>query len=350
MVWSSISCPNGITKFWTLSFSGAGHLLPYHLGVAKALIGQHHVDDHPDGRKSTATTTKPSLNSTVIRAIAGSSSGAIAATIVTLMPHRLDEYTDRFLQDRGHAFRNLQELLLEQAGPTQQHRHQQQQPQSSGYIDDSSDDRPSRPMLVIGTTRCSDGALHLFSYGQQQNTDLYDSSKQHEHILRAVQASCSIPRFFHPVDVISKYDLSYPDDDGVVIDGISYVDGGIAAPAPPTPLDSDYNCLGRIIVSPISGGVVKTVDRTTLAAAAAASSPVGLLPSSKKTALQIRPKDISLALPFQLTARCRTFQIRPSIQNIRALVVAMGVASPGVLKDWYDRGYEDGQLFLDSPP
>jgi len=64
-------------KFLTLSFSGAGHLLPYHLGVTAAF--------------------KSNECATPIHAVSGSSSGAIAATLFVYFPHeRIKEYADRF--------------------------------------------------------------------------------------------------------------------------------------------------------------------------------------------------------------------------------------------------------------
>jgi predicted acylesterase/phospholipase RssA len=282
--------------FWTLSFSGAGHLLPYHLGVATVL-----------------SRLSPSLTYP-IRAVAGSSSGAIAATAMTLLPlHRLEEYSDRFLHDRGHVIRNLQQMLLEEDSIaaaastttlTTTTATEQQQKQ------------PERPLLVICTTKCSTGKMHLFSFDMPNG-----KPPPTEDILKAVQASCIIPRSFHPFDMFFRYDLSYPDDEGVRMDdGSFHVDGGIAAPIPSTPLDQDPNCQGRIQVSPISG---------------------------PQSALSIRPKDVSLPLlPFTLTTtRCQPFQIRPSVQNVRAMVVAMGIASPETLRDWYRRGMEDATIF-----
>jgi hypothetical protein len=65
-------------KFLTLSFSGAGHLLPYHLGVAASI--------------------KINECATPIHAVsAGSRSGAIAATLFVYFPHeRIKDFADRF--------------------------------------------------------------------------------------------------------------------------------------------------------------------------------------------------------------------------------------------------------------
>ncbi|KAG7371830.1 patatin-like phospholipase [Nitzschia inconspicua] len=278
--------------FWTLSFSGAGHLLPYHLGVATVLNQSKH--------------RLPCS----IQAIAGSSAGAIAATVMTLLSGRIEEYSDRFLQDRGHAFRNLQQMLLEEISIQQS--------------DSSSLSRPK--LLVICTTKCSDGKMHLFSFDDATTslsvTSTTTSDRRNNQILRAVQASCAIPKSFHPFDMFSRQDLSYADEEGVEIDGTFHVDGGIAAPVPPTPMDQNSGCQGRIQVSPISG------------------------PSSP---LSIRPKDSSLPLlPFTVTTtRCQPFQIRPSVQNVRAMIVSMGLASPEVLRDWHNRGIHDASEFVE---
>jgi predicted acylesterase/phospholipase RssA len=285
--------------FWTLSFSGAGHLLPYHLGVATILSRSSSCLPYP------------------IRAVAGSSSGAIAATAMTLLPLRcLEEYSYRFLNDRGYAIRHLQQMLMEEdlisaaafstSSSTATTDAEQQQRQ------------PERPLLVICTTKCSTGKMHLLSFevstGQRPPTEL---------ILKAVKASCLIPRSFHPFDMFSRFDLSYANEEGILLDdGSFHVDGGIAAPIPSTPLDQDPNCQGRIQVSPISGPM---------------------------SSLSIRPNDVSLQLlPFHLTTtRCQPFQIRPSLQNVRAMVVAMGITSSDTLRDWYRRGMDDATVFVE---
>jgi len=133
-----------------------------------------------------------------------------------------------------------------------------------------------------------------------------------------IHASCRIPKSFHPYDVFSKQKLSYPD--GIEIDGIAYCDGGIAAPAPSTPFDSHANCSMNIVISPVSGSSIHG----------------------------IRPNDKSWALPFELTARCGTFRVRPSFQNLKAAMATAGAASPLVLKDWHQRGMDDTHAFLDT--
>jgi predicted acylesterase/phospholipase RssA len=256
-------------SFLTLSFSGAGHLLPYHLGAAKAFLA--HANKLPH-----------------IRAVSGSSSGAMAACVMVLMSHRLEEYSNRFLEDRGHAFRNLETMLQEEESTTT----------TTGGL-----------QLGICTTKCSDGSMHLFSFDS--------ASASHAKILQAVQASCQIPISFHPIDVFSSMPLQYAD--GVAIDGVLYADGGIAAPAPPTSLDHELGAI-PVRISPISGAGIN----------------------------RISPKDASFSLPCTLTARCGTFQVRPSIQNVRAMIGAARATNPQTLHSWYQRGQEDTGLFLEQ--
>jgi len=352
---SSFLEPRRSRSFWTLSFSGAGHLMPYHLGVVKTLLSSDTIQSGNPFRLP-------------IQFISGSSSGAIAATVATLLPHRLDEYTDRFLIDRGHAFRNLREMLAEETGP--EHTScDQDQAEASPHC---------TPLLSICTTRCADGRIQLFSF------EVEDCQQDdHERLLKAIEASCRIPQSFHPLDmVLPNYDnlfqrlflssesasgggrYTYPDAEGVEIDGTGFVDGGIAGPFPPTPRDSDPECTGRIVVSPISGEYFfsdqPSQDGKDL------FSPPPLLHA-------IRPLDVSRKLPVvgsltfssqNCSAGASSHEIpgvavraRPSIQNLRAMITALGVVpaakpqqgegkSGGVLRDWFERGREDAQELL----
>jgi predicted acylesterase/phospholipase RssA len=156
-----------------------------------------------------------------IGAVAGSSSGAIAAAVVSLFPHRLEEFTEKFLWDRGRALTNLNDILLEE----------------EPFDSVSSDGKQyPRPMLVVAATNCMDGSMKLFTFDPTEN---HANEKKPQDIMRAIQAACTIPISFHPFDMFGKSSLTYPDEEGVEIDGGYCVDGGIAAPAPPTPLDSD---------------------------------------------------------------------------------------------------------------
>jgi predicted acylesterase/phospholipase RssA len=150
--------------------------------------------------------------------------------------------------------------------------------------------------------------VHLF------DADKLEHDKQTE-LLECVRASCTIPRTFHPYDVLAGSQLSYPDSDGILIRGEYHVDGGIAGPAPPV-----LNCSNVIIVSPISG-------------------------SSKSH--RISPTDTSFAIWREL--KCRgdlDFQVRPSIQNLKALRVASGFTTSRELQTWYEQGINDANDFL----
>ena len=99
-----------------LSFSGAGHLLPYHLGAGSVL--------------------RKKLN---VNAVAGSSSGAMAATaMAVLSDSRLDEYAREFIKEKGHALSLLEECIKD-------------------AFEDSSQIKPSFP-LYVALTRCEDAS------------------------------------------------------------------------------------------------------------------------------------------------------------------------------------------------
>ena len=88
--------------FLTLSFSGAGNLLSYHLGVAASLYRASATSDGKSKRRQHLPT---------IKAVSGSSSGAIAATVFVRLPHRIEEYADTFLSEGGRAFAILKDML-----------------------------------------------------------------------------------------------------------------------------------------------------------------------------------------------------------------------------------------------
>lgn len=271
-------------KVLTLSFSGAGHLLPYHLGAAVALKQKEQI-------------------SKSIVAVSGSSSGAIAATIFANFANveNIEDYAERFITDGGRAMFHLQQMMMEESvtvPSTQQSLH-------------------------IGTTRCSDGALKLFNFpvGLSPSDQI-----SRDHLERCIQASCKIPSHFHPSDVLpSRWPSTYPEDDGIQIDGKSFCDGGIAAPAPPTPIDNEKgaSCC-RIIVSPIAGS------------------------NKDGSIIRISPRDESFKFPIDL--KCRGgFAVHPSLQNIKAMQVSAGVsATPAILREWYERGIDDVDLLLED--
>jgi predicted acylesterase/phospholipase RssA len=158
-----------------LSLSGGGHLLPYHLAVCETLLDASKLEKIPP-----------------IEAISGSSAGTIAATVSCRLPsHCLSEFAEKFIQQRGHGLKLLKEFLSPK------------------------NDREHLPRLHVCTTRCSDGTAHVLS---EKDLDT------REKLLTCVQASCTIPRSFHPMDVLeSSGSLVYPDSDGILIDGCDIV-------------------------------------------------------------------------------------------------------------------------------
>eukprot|EP00531_Pseudo-nitzschia_arenysensis_P005351 CAMPEP_0116128960 /NCGR_PEP_ID=MMETSP0329-20121206/7669_1 /TAXON_ID=697910 /ORGANISM="Pseudo-nitzschia arenysensis, Strain B593" /LENGTH=276 /DNA_ID=CAMNT_0003623195 /DNA_START=595 /DNA_END=1425 /DNA_ORIENTATION=+ len=275
---------------------------------------------------------------------------------MALMPHRLEEYTERFLQDRGHAFRNLQQMLEEEISKSKSFA------EYSGSTGGNSESQISSKrydlLLSICTTRCSDGGIELFSFDYHSQRD----ETKIERILKAVEASCRIPTSFHPFDMVAlnfkgvmqNANDTYPEAEGIDIDGKGYVDGGIAAPFPPTPLDDDSNCTRRIVVSPIAGEYFYN------------TSDDRLLPLLKV----VRPaSDASWKAPLinsvpivgsggqQYDVPLVAVRATPSLQNLRNFTTAMGVvpASPsdngnssGILNDWYERGQADAHEMLNG--
>jgi len=343
--------------------------MPYHLGVAKTILSQTAAQQQGNSPAREKVENSPNndnnaLDLLPIRCVSGSSSGAIAATVMTLLPHRLEEYTDRFLQDRGYAFTSLREIILEEA-------------KTKGL-------NKSGPILSICTTRCSDGDIELFSFAgdtitplSNEVSDTHISSSndnsglpdnRHERLLQAIEASCKIPRSFHPIDMVSfnknwltkllpninKGDV-YPPAEGVIIDGHGYADGGIAAPFPPTLLDVDPACTGRIVVSPIAGEYFyqKQNDTTRDLPELVAIRPA-IDASSWKAPLF---RSVTLGGSRSIAGLDATVAVRAASnsQNLRVLTTAMGVVPSsggskdgGVLRDWYKRGQEDAHEALQS--
>ena len=270
-------------KVFTLSFSGAGHLLPYHLGAVIALKEKEQI-------------------SKSIVAVSGSSSGAIAATIFVNFAsvENIKDYAERFITDGGRAMFHLQQMMLDESVTIQS----------------------TKQSLHIGTTRCSDGSLQLFNFPAGSSSS---DQISRDHLVRCIQASCKIPSHFHPSDVLpSRWPSTYPEDDGIRIDGKSFCDGGIAAPAPPTPIDNNEKGTSfcRIVVSPIAGS------------------------NNDENTIRISPRDESFKFPIDI--KCRGgFTVHPSLQNIKAMQVSAGVsATPAILREWYKRGSEDVGILL----
>lgn len=311
-----------------LSLTGSGHLLIYQLGACHVLFQQ----------------SKETLD---IRHVAGSSGGSVAATVVTqlrtaavpapALPHHhhhhhqyfqeqqhhvIDEYAQAFIHQRGRAVTLLKERLTEQVYVNSRQQHSQP-PQKALAV-------APQPVLGICTTKCSDGTAHMFLF-----SDPIENDKQLERLLTCVEASCAIPRSFHPWDVFTSQKLQYPVEDGIQIskpgatnghgddsdDNDSYVDGGIAAPAPPTPPE-----LIRIIVSPVAG-----------------ESPVPChrISPEKDSSMFTNPR-----LPFSLQKGA--FGVHASWQNLKALRASAGMVSTEELLLWYKQGQRDAERFVDK--
>ena len=221
---------------------------------------------------------------------------------------------------------------------------------TGGATNNSNAPPPLPPSLHIATTRCDTGNLHLFDFRPvHPEFRTISASWTNDELLQAVAASCRIPRSFHPADVLESPFLggmlgafgggggsvsTYPDEDGVCINDRWYVDGGIAAPAPPTPLDRADGAI-RVVVSPISGGplVEEAEDGDEMIRRGRQSHRIS--PSD----------DTRRLLPFALRLR-GGLSVFPSVQNLRALGISAGAASRGDLMRWYDAGREDGAKFL----
>jgi len=311
-----------------------------------------------------------------IKAVSGSSSGAVAATVLVRLPHRIEEYADAFLAEGGRAVAILKDMLhdeerrlvsvtsaaasgegdgtasegrsrVEVLSPGQAAHHTARRvgggggriltplQKTSGATAKSNAPPPLPPSLHIATTRCDTGNLHLFDFRPvHPEFRTISASWTNDELLQAVEASCRIPPSFHPADVLESPSLlgdllgafggggggsasTYPDEDGVCINGRWYVDGGIAAPAPPTPLDRADHAI-RVVVSPISGGplVEEAEDGDEMIRRGRQSHRIS--PSD----------DTRRLLPFALRLR-GGLSVFPSVQNLRALGISAGAASRG---------------------
>lgn len=249
----AVSIGNG----FSLSLSGSGNLLVYQLGACRSLLEA----------------------AIPIHAAVGSSGGSIAATILVRAPNSIDDYVNDFIKARGNGLELLRDVLQ------------------------NIDQNPICQELGICTTICRTGKPKVFYF--QPN-----DRQQDELLLKCIEASCRIPRSFHPWDIFSKH-VSYPQEDGIRINDDYHVDGGIAAPAPPTNEP-------RLIISPVSG--------------------------SSSFSDRISPHDRSLSIG-QLNAEV-DFGTKLSWQNLQSISISMGMASRELLRDWYQRGQDDASQFM----
>lgn len=177
-----------------ISFSGSGHLLCYHLGIARTLLENDRSWAH----------------------LSGTSGGAVAAVVASTLSLN-EQY--RFHQDfaiRCHALTGLKEMLHEQA-----------------HI------RANLANTHIGVTACKTGESIMLSNFESRS-----------ELIDAIVASCRFPRSFHPLDVLWDR-IKYPEDEGKYIRGVSYIDGGLSNLCPvPGFTEQDVKTLR---VSPFSG-------------------------------------------------------------------------------------------------
>lgn len=245
-----------------LSLTGSGHLLVYQLGACRVLSKSSSLKIHE---------------------VAGSSGGAIVATLLALNVD-LHDFAENFLQTRGQGLTLLQERL-------------QQEIILKG------------PALSICTTQCRDGRAHMFDFK-------IGSSSLDPRLMPAIMASCRIPASFHPFDMFSSKN-TYADEEGVRIDNNFYVDGGIAAPAPPT-----MPALRRIVVSPIASGSSSNYK--------------------DDNCWRVSPNGARFRFSMNLK---QNFRVDASIDNLRALRASAGMTTASELQSWYQRGQDDARRF-----
>jgi predicted acylesterase/phospholipase RssA len=348
----------------TVAFSGAGHLLAYHLGVACQLRRHVQLLSEEEPQQQLQPTQLPPTQQQPrqqrpwqLVAVSGSSSGAIAAAVLSHLPRHLwEEYAHRFIQDRGYALRTFQEMRQEQE------------------LRDSANDKPSKIKncgLHVCVTNSNDGTPHLLSFPNNSHHDNNHSQHADSLLLRALEASCRIPVSFHPWDLFQKSSspVTYRGE-GMDIDGTFYVDGGLSGLFPPripiataTPLSSSSSSSSpgkvvvrqrRILVTPFE--IIGPLP----CSSSSSSQPKDLLrqqeqepevhvicPNSNTTGNGILPSSLS-----------RFFQtrdgvtLRPGLFNVQAMAVASGVfgssTSSNVLASWYQRGQDDAESFLEK--
>jgi hypothetical protein len=262
-----------------LSLTGSGHLLVYQLGVVQTLLLQqqhHHLN---------------------IQHVVGASGGALAAAIMTQIPHRLEEYAHAFIQKRGGGLSLLRDFL-------------------------EADRRCGDTTTTSKTTTSSAAMLH----GRSKQALLLFSWPSDDNCTTLPQRHVKVPGGFHPWDVLSSVPVTYPEEDGIILsNGAAYVDGGIATPAPPTP-----DSCRRVIVSPLAG---------TSSSSNNASAIIRISPDSGHNS----------------TARTKWGQMQATYDfgidllswgNLRALRAATGAVSSAELFEWYERGQEDARRSL----
>ena len=100
-----------MNNFLTLRFSGCGHLLPYHLGVSSVFLEEA---SKQASYRSRSSNDQQKRTLPRIKAVSGSSAGAIAAVVHARLPHRVEEFATKFISERGNALKTLKSMLHEE--------------------------------------------------------------------------------------------------------------------------------------------------------------------------------------------------------------------------------------------
>ena len=274
-----------MTRRLALSFSGAGHLVCYQLGAAKALME-----------------SKPAPV-----AFGGSSAGAFAAVACAVFPWRLEELALEHAV-RGECLDGLCRMLEGDNDPDRRAR------ECSGRVH-------------VALTRCRTGDAATLSEFESL-----------EHLATALVAGAAIPPSFHPFDMFRGEDhpspgtrrrATYPYHHGFRLDTATeasasdewFVDGGIAAAAGPTAQLDERTGLNAVVVAPFSGG----------------DDPVARLSPRDPRTLPLG------ALPDVVVGG--NLRVRPTLRNLRRLQHSVA-ADEAVLRDFYARGVDDGFAWL----
>ncbi|KAL7575218.1 hypothetical protein ACA910_018703 [Epithemia clementina (nom. ined.)] len=347
----------------SLSLTGSGHLLIYQIGACVELIR-----------------SSPSLYAS-IQHVSGSSGGAIVATPLSIAPHRLEAYADAFIQAKGRGLALLEQelaLLFLRNDKTGQIRDNQVLPTTTTTMTAKSPPfspqaqvrlaPPQRqasslsqqqqshiPKLHIWATHCRTGMARSFSLDVAQlllRNDNHNHAndcqgKWHQRMVTIIQASTRIPASFHPMDIAMKQlrpfcstmTLTYPDHEGILLDGEYYVDGGIALPAPTLPPQD-----ARMLLD------VNDDDNKNTKGLDIVISP--LTRHCRNGRLRLSPSDNTYGGGAGWWAGQQLYVAQDfgvslwSLDNWRALRAASGLTSSAELRHWYERGQDDALQFL----
>lgn len=170
-----------------ISFSGSGHLLCYHIGVARTLI--------TEGNDAFAH-------------VSGSSGGAVTAAVATTLS---PADVHRFAIDYAVCCKALSGVR--------------------DMLPDDAHERAARANVHVGVTTCESGEPALL------NTFV-----NRQQLVDSVFASCRFPRSFHPLD-FWRHGPRYPAAEGKEIGGTCYVDGALSSALPIPPMGEDVATL-----------------------------------------------------------------------------------------------------------